>query len=294
RSRRRRSSRPSSAPAQFPSRAAGRPVITSGLGGFVLGGGELGVASTSMTTETTMPPGLMVSWQPTHTPPPVRGTARPRRLPVTLTLTVVLWPASRRPELGVTDSWPIKPEDSVTDHDTGPPEAVSVRLAPDSALTTIALGATWSVPGGGGGGGAVVLLAGGDGVWLGDGLWLGDGPWLDGRAEGAGEEPPAGAVPPAAAEGDTPPAALAVAPAELPGLPGLAELPGVPGPPAPPGGLADAVPPDEPGPAPADDVPWLSALSWSWCVPNAPVTAKMTSTAAATTTAAAAAPCTVR
>jgi hypothetical protein len=41
------------------------------------------------------------------------------------------------------------------------------------------------------------------------------------------------------------------------------------------------VPPDEPGLAPADDVPWLSALSWSWCVPNAPVTAKMTSTAAA-------------
>jgi len=36
-------------------------VITSGLGGFVLGGGELWVTSTSMTTETTMPPGLMVS-----------------------------------------------------------------------------------------------------------------------------------------------------------------------------------------------------------------------------------------
>lgn len=97
---------------------------------------------------------------------------------MTLTLTVVLCPASRRPELGVTDSWPIKPEDSVTDHDTGPPEAVSVRLAPDSALTTIVLGATWSVPGGGGGGGAVVLLAGGDGLWLGDGLCRGDGLWL--------------------------------------------------------------------------------------------------------------------
>ena len=25
-------------------------------------------------------------------------------------------------------------------------------------------------------------------------------------------------------------------------------------------------------PAPAADVPWLSALSWPWCVPNAPVT----------------------
>src|SRR5690349_16149468 len=184
-----------------------------------------------MTTETTMPPGLMVSWQPTHTPPPVRGTARPRRPPMTLTLTVVLCPASRRPELGVTDSWPIRPEDSVTDHETGPPEAVSDRLAPDSALNTIVLGATWTVPGRGGGGGAVVLPAGGDGLRPGDGLWLGDGPWLDGRAEGAGEGPPAGAVPPATAEGDTPPAALAVAPAELPGLPGLPELPGAPGPP---------------------------------------------------------------
>ena len=103
---------------------------------------------------------------------------------MTLTLTVVLCPASRRPELGATDSWPIRPEDSVTDHDTGPPEAVSVRLAPDSALTTIVLGATRSVPGGGGGGGAVVLLADGDGARLGDGLWLGDGPWLDGGADG--------------------------------------------------------------------------------------------------------------
>ena len=110
-------------------------MITSGLGGFVLGGGEPGVTSTSMTTETTMPPGLMVRWQPTHTPPPVRGTAWPRSPPLTLTLTVVLCPASRRPELGATDSWPIRPEDSVTDHDTGPPEAVSVRLAPDSYRT---------------------------------------------------------------------------------------------------------------------------------------------------------------
>jgi hypothetical protein len=245
----------------------------------VLGGGELGVTSTSMTTETTMPPGLTVSWQPTHTPPPVRGTARPRSPPLTLTLTVVLCPARRRPELGDTDnSWPIRPGDSVTDHDTGPPEAVSVRLAPDSALTTIVLGATRRVPGGGGGGGAVVLSAGGDG------LWLGDGPWLDGRAEGAGEGPPAGVGPPATREGDTPPAALAVAGAELPWFPGaprLPELPGVPELPGPPGGLADAVPPGEPGPAPADDVPWLSALSWSGCAPNAPVAARMTSTAAA-------------
>jgi hypothetical protein len=64
---------------------------------------------------------------------------------------------------------PIRPEDSAIDHDTGPPEAVSVRLAPDSALSTIVRGATRSVPGGGGGA-ALVLLADGDGLWPGDGL----------------------------------------------------------------------------------------------------------------------------
>jgi hypothetical protein len=221
------------------------------------------VTSISMMTETTMPPGLTVSWQPTHTPAPFPATARlarPRSPPLTLTLTVVLWPASRRPEAGATDSLPIRPEDSVMDHDTGPPEAVSLRLAPDSALSTIVLGATLSVPGGGGGGGAVVLLADGDGLWLGDGLcpgdgvWLGDGLWPDGRAEGD-DPPPTGVAPPAAGEGDTRAAALAVAFAELPGLPEL------PAPPAPPGWLPGAVPPDEAVPAPAADVPWLSALS---------------------------------
>jgi len=232
------------------------------------------VTSISMTTETTMPPGLTVSWQPTHTPPLVPGTARtceldkPRSPPLTLTLTVVLCPASRRPEAGATDSLPIRPEDAVMDHDTGPPEAVSLRLAPDSALSTIVLGATLSVPGGGGGGGAVVLLAGGDGLRLGDGLcrgaglWLGDGLRPDGCAEGEGEvPPPAGVVPPVAGEGDTRAAALAVALAELPGPP---ELPELPGPPAPPGWLPGTVPPDGPAPAPADEVPWLSALSWPW------------------------------
>src|SRR6266699_6538898 len=197
-----------------------------------------------MTTETTMPPGLTVSWQPTHTPPLVPGTARtceldkPRSPPLTLTLTVVLWPASRRPEAGATDSLPIRPEDSVIDHDTGPPEAVNRRLAPDSALSTIVLGATLSVPGGGGGGGAVVLLADGDGLCRGAGLWLGDGLWPDGRAEGEGEvPPPAGVVPPVAGEGDTRAAALAVALAGLPELPEPPGLPELPGPPAPPGWL---------------------------------------------------------
>ena len=253
-----------------------------------------------MTIETTMPPGLTVSWQPTHTPLPVPATrlARPRSPPLTLTLTVVLCPASRRPEAGPTDSLPIRPDDSVTDHDTGPPEAVNRRLAPDSALSTIVLGATLSVPGGGGGGGAVVLLADGDGLRLGDGLcpgaglWLGDGLWPDGRAEGEGP-PPAGVVPPAG-EGDTRAAALAVALAGLPGLPELPELPELPGPPTPPGWLPGAVPPDGAVPAPADDVPWICALSRPWCVPNAPVSARVVSTAAATATVAAAAPCTAR
>jgi hypothetical protein len=237
-----------------------------------------------------MPPGLTVSWQPTQTPPPVRAElARPRSPPLTLTLTVVLCPASRRPEAGATDRLPIRPEDSVMDHDTGPPEAVSLRLAPDSALSTIVLGATLSVPGGGGGGGAVVRLADGDGLGRGDGLWLGDGLRLDGRAEGEGEgPPPAGVVAPAAGEGDTRAAALAVAFAELPGLPGLPELPG------PLDWLPGTAPPDGAGPAPADDVPWLSALSWPWWVPNAPVSARMVSTPAAATTAATAAPCIVR
>jgi hypothetical protein len=147
---------------------SGLPELGGGqLGAEELGAGELGVTSISMMTETTMPPGLIVSWQPTHTPaalPVTARLARPRSPPLTLTLTVVLWPASRRPEAGATDSLPTRPEDSVIDHDTGPPEAVSLRLAPDSALSTIVLGVTLSVPGGGGGGGAVVPLAGGDGV----------------------------------------------------------------------------------------------------------------------------------
>jgi hypothetical protein len=221
-----------------------------------------------MTTETTIPPGLTMSWQPTQAPSPfpavtaapatawTREPNWPEATPLTLMLTVVLCPASRRPEAGATETMPISPEDSVMDHDTGPPDAVSLRLAPDPALSTIVLGATPSVPGGGGGGGAVVLLADGAGLWLGeglcrgDGLWLGAGLWVGGWAEG--DEPPTGVAPPAAGEGDTRAAALAVAFAELPGL---AELP------APPGWLPGAVPPDEAVPAPAADVPWLSALS---------------------------------
>jgi hypothetical protein len=180
--------------------------------------------SISMMTETTMPPGLLVSWQPTHTPLPVPGAgglAGPGRPPLTLTLTVVLWLASRRPELGATDSLPIRPDDSVADHDTGPPEAVSVTRAPDSALITIVRGATLSVPGAGGGAGVVLLAEGtrepGGGPCRGDGLWLGAGLWLDEGAEGEDDRPPPpGVVPPADGDGATWAAAPAVAFAELP------------------------------------------------------------------------------
>jgi hypothetical protein len=266
-------------------------VPASGGGLCELGGGELGVTSTWMTTVTVMPPGLTVSWQPTHTPAALPDTARtreparPSTPPLTLTLTVALWPACRRPEDGATVSWPIRPDDSEIDHDTGPPEAVSVRVLPDSALTTIVLGVTRSVPGGGGGA-AVVLLGDGAGE-LGEGLCRGDGLWLGDGAEAEGDGPPrAGDVPPADGEGDTRAPALAVGvaePPEPPGpeLPGLAELPGW-------------VPDDgRPAPAPVapgGDDPWLSALRWPWFPPNAPVSARTVSTAAIATTAAAAAP----
>jgi hypothetical protein len=169
------------------------------------------------------------------------------------------------------------------DQFTGPPEAVSVRAPPVSGLSVIVLGVTLSVPGGGGG---TALLADGvgepgDGLRPGDGRWLGDGecdgPWLGAGPgdEAAGGGPPSGAVLPADGEGDTRAAALAVGPVppELPVPPVLAG-------PVPPAGAA----------APGADEPWLSALSWLWCAPSTPVTARMISTAAAAVTAAAAAP----
>ncbi len=143
---------------------------------------------------TLMPPGFTVSWQPTHTPPPPPRTARAPRAPpsvlLTLRLTVVLRPASSRPEDGATVSLPTRPGDSVMDHCTGPPDAVSVRLPPVSALSTIVLGVTLSVPVAGGGVGGAVLVAVAVALLVdgagepGDGLWLGD------EAEGEGEGPP--------------------------------------------------------------------------------------------------------
>src|SRR5512146_1073659 len=179
---------------------------------------------------TVISPGLTVSVQLTHTPvAPVSvapaGAARAGAAPaaaLTRRLTVVLWPASRRPEAGVTASSPISPGDSVMDQSTGPPEAVSVSAPPLSGLSTIVRGATLRVPAGGGG----ALLEDGegepcDGLWLGDGRWLGAGE-CDGPGPGdeaAGEGPPAGAALPADGEGDTRAAALAVGPA-LPAPPG--------------------------------------------------------------------------
>jgi hypothetical protein len=268
------------------------------LGGGQLGFDGLGLALISMSTVTVISPGLTVSVQLTHTPvaPASVASAGAARTPaapaapaaaLTRRLTVALWPASRCPEDGVTASSPISPGDSVMDQSTGPPEAVSVRAPPLSGLSTIVRGATLRVPAGGGGGALLEDGAGepGDGLWLGDGRWLGtgecDGPWLDGAPgdEAAGDGPPPGATLPAEGEGDTRAAALAVGPV----------------PPEPPGTVPlDNALPDVPPPAvaadPGADEPWLSALSWLWCEPSTPVTARMISTAAAAMMAAAAAP----
>ncbi len=135
----------------------------------------------SMTTVTLMPPGFTVSWQPTHAPtgfPPWAASAVRPAGPLALRLTVVLRPASSRPDDGATVSSPTRPGDSVMDHVTGPPEAVSVRVPPSSGLSTIVLGVTLSVPAGGGGvavaeavgvGVGVALLVDG-GAELGSGL----------------------------------------------------------------------------------------------------------------------------
>jgi hypothetical protein len=214
----------------------------------------------SKTTVTLMPPGFTVSWQPAHTPPPSPPAARAPRTPpsvlLTLRVTVVLRPASSRPEDGATDSLPTRPGDSVMDHCTGPPDAVSVTLPPDSALTTIVLGVTLSVPVAGGGvGGALVAVA----VALLDGAGeLGDGLWLDG--EGDGEGPPGtGDVPPGEGEGNTWAGPLA-GPAGCAGLPGLLCPPGRT-PPVRPGWVPGAVPPDEAPPVPVPADPRPSALS---------------------------------
>src|SRR5690349_6361878 len=194
---------------------------------------------------TVISPGLTVSVQLTHTPvAPASvapaGAARAGTAPaaaLTRRLTVVLWPASRRPEASVTASSPISPGDSVMDQSTGPPAAVCVRAPPLSVLSTIVRGATMRVPAGGGG----AVLEDGEGE-PGDGRWLGagecDGPGPGDEAQGVG--PPGGTALPADGVGDTRAAELAVGPAP-------------PGPPVPPGPvLPDGAPPDPVPPGPSD------------------------------------------
>ncbi len=110
--------------------------------------------------------------------------------PLTLRVTVTLCPAASLPDDGETVTRPIRLDDSVMDHDTGPPEAVSVRLPPSSGLSTTVVGVTLSVPCLGGGvavgvGGAVVVLVDGAGE-PGDVLWEDDGAVAEGELAPAG------------------------------------------------------------------------------------------------------------
>jgi hypothetical protein len=121
-----------------------------------------------MTTVTTWSPGFTVSVQSTHVPPPempeAARAARPATPPLALTVTVALWPACSVPEFGATVTLPTRLKDAVTDHDTGPPAAVSVRAALPGALSTIVVGVTLSVPDTGGGVAVVEALPDGEGL----------------------------------------------------------------------------------------------------------------------------------
>ena len=57
--------------------------------------------------------------------------------PVTLTVTVTLWPAARVPDDGDTVSVPIRLDGMAIDHGTGPPDAGSVRVPPFPVLSRI-------------------------------------------------------------------------------------------------------------------------------------------------------------
>jgi hypothetical protein len=181
---------------------------------------------TPITTVTPMPPGFTVSLLSTE--------ARP----LTDKATVALWPAASVPADGETVSSPIRLEGSVTDHVTGPPDAVTVRLPPSSGLSTIVVGVTLSVPclgGGGGGGGvgaavavlvavlvAVALLVGGAGE-------PGAVPRPDEGAVADGEGPAGvGGEPPAAGEGE--PSAVGAGDRWTALLAGTVRCPGAPGP----------------------------------------------------------------
>ena len=76
----------------------------------------------------------------------VRWLSTASRL-VMLRVTLTLWPAARVPEAGDTVSVPIKLDGSVIDHDTGPPEAVRMRVSPSPVLSWIFVRDTVSAPG---------------------------------------------------------------------------------------------------------------------------------------------------
>ena len=126
-----RSARPGEAPGQPPGLPPGESP------GAAAGAPRLRLS----TTETVIPPGCRVSCPPTAS----------RSLAVTVT--VVLEPADRVPDGGDTVRPPIRPCDSVTDHFTGPFDAVSVSVAELPTLSRTDVGLTPSVPGAGAGGG---------------------------------------------------------------------------------------------------------------------------------------------
>jgi hypothetical protein len=103
-----------------------------------------------MTTVTVMPPGFTASRPSTLTAltvPRAAATLWPDTVPLAPTETVALWPAASLPEDGETVTSPIRADDSVMDHVTGPPEAVRVRVPPSGGLSTMVVGVTLSVPG---------------------------------------------------------------------------------------------------------------------------------------------------
>jgi hypothetical protein len=238
---------------------------------------------TLSTTVTVIPPGSTVSCPPTVS----RSLA--------LTVTVVLAPSASVPDDGATVRPPTRPCDGVMDQVTGPPEAVSVKVAELPTLSRIVVELTLSVPPAGGGGveaGGVVPLVDGageagslvapddDGAGAVGDVDAGGTLALAGAVAGAvddlGEAGPAGEPPPAV--GDGAPAATGAgeagrAPLAGPvgrglrlGLPGAGPMPG-------------AAPVLLPGTGPL-----VRAAEPLWC-PGPPLASATPITAAATTAA---------
>src|SRR5512146_722872 len=107
--------------------------------------------------------------------PGVTVTTRPWACPVVRIVTVTLRPAARSPEAGEMVSSPlVPPEVSAAVHETGPPTAVRVIVAPRPGLTRKEppAGETARVPGVGGGAGDEVGpgVAGAGALVLGPGV----------------------------------------------------------------------------------------------------------------------------